>query len=146
MKEKDREIKYIDPNGQVFIDKELYDHLETLGKAVHTPDGRELHNPIPKVAHLGLGRPLTLQEQIQRLLRVELSRQAAAQEHETFEEAQDFNVGDDFIDGDDSSPYTDLMVEEYVLDKPMPKAAASEGDKSNSPEAAAESEAGEAPA
>ena len=47
-------------------------------------------------------RPLTLQEQIRQHIRTYISEQAAAQGEETFEEADDFDVDDDF---DPRSPW-----------------------------------------
>lgn len=43
----------------------------------------------------GFERPLTLQEQVQRLVRTSLSAYAEAQGMETFEEADDFDIEDD---------------------------------------------------
>lgn len=58
--------------------------------------GNEICDPTPAAVSVGFKRPPTLQEQIQRLVRTELSDQAAAQGNETFEEADDFEVGDDY--------------------------------------------------
>lgn len=59
-------------------------------------DSRPVEMPI------GFNRPPTLQEQIRRLIRTEMSMQAASQGQESWEEADDFNVGDDY---DPTSPY-----------------------------------------
>lgn len=76
--------------------KETYDKLKTLKEALLDDRGRELPNPVPLSFDAGLRRPLTLQEQIQRVLKVELSRQAQVQGYETFEESMDFDVEDPF--------------------------------------------------
>lgn len=66
--------------------------------------GREINNPVPAFIPAG-PTPLTITEQIQRLLRVELSRQAAEQGFETFEESDDME--DEELDDAPLSPYQD---------------------------------------
>lgn len=67
--------------------------------------GHEIPDPIPVEVPIQWRRPPTLQEQIKAFVRRELSMQAAEEGHETFEEADDFDVGDDF---DPSSPYEEI--------------------------------------
>lgn len=57
--------------------------------------GREIPDPRPMAIPAGWDRPETLQDQIKRLIRVQLSQQAADTGQETFEEADDFDVPDD---------------------------------------------------
>jgi len=64
--------------------------------------GHEVLDPTPMEIPLGFKRPPTLQEQIRQLIRTEMSQNAKGKGMETFEEADDFEVGDDF---DPSSPY-----------------------------------------
>lgn len=64
-------------------------------------NGWEHGSPEPIEIPAGFKRPETLQEQIKRLIRA-ASDEAASQGLETFEEAEDFNVDDDF---DPSTPY-----------------------------------------
>lgn len=64
--------------------------------------GQEVVDPNPVAVPTGLGRSETLSEQIRRLIRTLLSEQAGADGEETFEEADDFDVGDDF---DPTTPY-----------------------------------------
>lgn len=64
--------------------------------------GEEVLDPTPVAKPLGWRAPYTIQEQIQRFVRDELSRRAAQDGFETFEEAEDFNVGDDY---DPRSPH-----------------------------------------
>lgn len=65
-------------------------------------NGHEIPDPRPMAAPLHIRVPETLAQQIQRMVRSELSQRAADQGHETFEEADDFDVGDD---EELSSPY-----------------------------------------
>lgn len=65
--------------------------------------GREILDLTPVSIPVAYTRPLSLQEQIKRMVRSEeFMRQADAAGVETFDEADDFDVGDDF---DPSSPY-----------------------------------------
>lgn len=64
--------------------------------------GHEIPDPIPAAIPLQWQRPPTLQEQIKSMIRREMSQAAAQDGLETFEEADDFDVGDDF---DPQSPY-----------------------------------------
>lgn len=64
--------------------------------------GHEVPDPTPLEIPAGFKRPETLQEQIKRLIRGSLSEYAEMHGHETFEEAEDFEVDDDF---DPSSPF-----------------------------------------
>lgn len=64
--------------------------------------GHEVLDATPVARPVGWSRPESLQEQIRRFVRNELSQHAAAQGHETWEEAEDFEVGDDY---DPRSPY-----------------------------------------
>lgn len=76
------------------------------GRPTMTPDGFEVPDPMPAAAPAGFKRPETLAEQVQRLVRGAISRQAEAQGVETFEEADDFDVGDDF---DPTTPYETMF-------------------------------------
>lgn len=64
--------------------------------AKYTKDNRkEIPDPRPVAVPVGYRRPLTLQEEIKRFVRAELSQVAQAHELETFEEADDFDVDED---------------------------------------------------
>lgn len=65
--------------------------------------GREIPDPRPMAVPAGYDRPLSLAEQIKRMVRIELSRSAEAEGLESFEEADDFDVPED--EGDFVSPY-----------------------------------------
>lgn len=75
-------------------------------------NGHEVPDPRPVARPLHIGVPETLAQQIQRMVRSELSQRAAAQGHETFEESDDFDVEED---EDLSSPYelSDRNFEDY---------------------------------
>lgn len=67
--------------------------------------GREVLDPTPLDIPIGFERPLTLEQQIQRLMRIEYQKVAQLRDmegYETPEEADDFDVDDDF---DISTPY-----------------------------------------
>jgi len=57
--------------------------------------GREIPDTRPVAVPHGWERPLSLTDQIRRMVRGELSRQAAEDGDETFEEADDFDVDED---------------------------------------------------
>lgn len=79
--------------------------------------GRELPDPTPIAPPVGFRRQPSLAEQIRAMVRSERLRQEAeAQGFETFEEADDFEVGDDY---DPTSPY-----EEVFDPHPNPEGAA----------------------
>lgn len=84
--------------------------------------GREVPDPRPVDIPAGMRRPLSLKEQIQQAIRNELSRRAAEDGEETFEEADDFEVDED---GEPVSPYEfiDLEPELGDVDADPPKSA-----------------------
>lgn len=64
--------------------------------------GEEIPDPTPIEIPAGMKRPETLAEQVQRLVRRQVSDYAALHGHETFEEADDLEVDEDF---DPFTPY-----------------------------------------
>lgn len=64
--------------------------------------GHETLDDTPLAIPVGFRQPESLSDTIKRLVRTELSNTARASGAETFEESDDFNVGDDF---DPSSPW-----------------------------------------
>lgn len=82
------------------------------------PRGSEINSGEPVDVPLGYRRPPTLDQQIQRLVRDAVSRQAAQDGFETFEEADDFDVGDDY---DPTSPYE--MVFDPAVGEAVPRSA-----------------------
>lgn len=92
------------------IDAEVRDKLCSLTEALISEDGLELLNPNPLVVDIGPKR-LTLQDQIRRILKHEISKSAYKEGLETFEEANDFDVPDE-----DPEPLSGFEYEEMVPD------------------------------
>lgn len=90
------------------------EELEALVVAVIDEEGREWGNPIPVSVDV-TPRPLTIKEQIKRLLRVELAARAEAQDAESFEEANDFEVEEE-----DGEPLSGYEVVDMVEEVPRP--------------------------
>lgn len=92
-----------------------------LKEEYFTADGRERPSNVP--ARLHVRQPVNTEvDRIRELIRSERLRQEAeAAGHESFEEADDFDIGDDF---DPSSPYEEAFEGQYdphpplVLDSP----------------------------
>lgn len=57
--------------------------------------GWEIPDPVPFATTVPMQRPPTLEETIARLVRQEVSKRAAAEGYETWEEADDFAVGEE---------------------------------------------------
>lgn len=109
------------------ISKELFDSLCELRFAYLDENGREMNNPTPMVIDANFERPPTLKEQIQRVLKTELSRQAYEKGNESFEEANDFDIDEDPFP---SSPYeVQDMIDDPEPNPPEPpnKLGGSEG-------------------
>lgn len=70
--------------------------------AKHDEFGREIPDPTPVAVPAGWSRPVPLQQQIQAMIRTELSRKAVEDGQESFEEADDFDVDEE---PDPLSPY-----------------------------------------
>lgn len=102
-------------HGSLTIESMTVERLRKLVRSIIAEDGLEYPNPEP--AHVDVTpRPPTLQEQIRRILRTELSDQVAAQGGETFEEALDFDVDEE---PELRSPYEVAeMEDEYPVQPP----------------------------
>ncbi len=98
------------------ITEELYLQLKELGCAMLDDKGREINDPNPMFKDV-TPSPVSIKEQIQRLMRVELSAQADAQEKETFEEANDLEIEDEFGDMEPDSIHT--MKEEIPEEREL---------------------------
>lgn len=110
------------------FDKETGEFYHLKGKPL-TPEGRETPDPTPMQPPLGYFKQPTMVDHIRNLIRSERLREAAeAGGAESFEEADDFNVGDDY---DPHSGY------ETEFEPEIPQSAASADDESG---AAAEPE------
>lgn len=78
-------------------------HAPAVEPTAQDADGHELPDPRPLVMPSGFRRPETLAEQVQRLVRTHISRQAQEQGEESFEEAEDFDIDDD--QAEPNTPY-----------------------------------------
>lgn len=81
---------------------ETVDEAEQAAVARLNARGHEIPDPDPMVMPAGFRRPETLAEQVQRLVRTHISREAAEAGAETFEESEDFDVDDDM---EPTTPY-----------------------------------------
>ena len=95
------------------ISKKTYDELSHLGSAILNAEGQEINNPKPMLLSTDVKRPPTLQEQIQRVLRSNVSKEAHEQGFETLDESQDFDIEDSFDSKDPDTIY-------QVLDEEIP--------------------------
>lgn len=77
--------------------------------------GREIPDKSVVEVPLKFSRPLSIQEEIKRFVRTEMSRQAQEGGMETFEEAEDFDVDED---EDFRSPYELTMMQEERIVPP----------------------------
>ncbi len=116
------------------ISKEMLKKMTEYGLAYLTDDGKEINDPRPTTLHTGLVKPLTLSEQVKRLMHQELSHQAIDQGHESEEEANDFDIeSDPEVKGN-----YDLMEEEYIaapiVNNTTPKPTVGEIPKVENPE------------
>lgn len=81
---------------ELLIDVPVYEELVKLSSPKQLKDGREVLNPEPMYLPIN-ERPPTLLEQIKRVLRTELSRNARNEGYESFEDADDFGEEDEEI-------------------------------------------------
>lgn len=90
----------------------------------YTAEGGELMDPKPLQPPVGYKKQKTLREQIAEMVHSEHMRRAAESSGlETFEEADDFDVGDDY---DPRSPYEDDFDPQELVDPTDPLASAVE--------------------
>lgn len=82
---------------------ELEDYISSISRPSLDQDGREVLDTTPVAPPVGYRRQPSMVENIRAMIRSEKLRQEAAEAgYETFEEADDFDVGDDY---DPTSPY-----------------------------------------
>lgn len=74
-----------------------------------TEDGKEIVDNKPLAIPAGFRRPPTLQEQVARLVERDISARAAAVGEESWEEANDFDIDEDF---DPSTPWESIYDHE----------------------------------
>lgn len=92
-------VEVITPDGEVIPAEDVLFAYTREGRRII---GKEYPNPIPMEAPLGFIEQKPLHEQIRDMVKNELSRQAEAEGFETMEEADDFDVDDDF---DPTTPF-----------------------------------------
>lgn len=71
--------------------------------STYNEKGEEILDPTPISLPVGFSRPIPLNERIREMVRREASEYARQNDLETFEEADDFNIGED--DYDPRSPW-----------------------------------------
>lgn len=87
-----------------------------------TSDGKEKADPTPAALPVGYKHPLSLDQKIQLMVRSAVSAAADEQGYETFDEANDFEIGDNdpmdstFDDEDTAIAVNDPYVKEAVND------------------------------
>lgn len=69
--------------------------LSSLRSALIDSKGREVPDPIPVADEVPFATPISEYDRIRGLIRTEMSRAAASQQFETFEEADDFDLEDE---------------------------------------------------
>lgn len=101
-----------------FINK----YLGFGGKMRYNERGEEIPDPTKPEIPLGFKKPESLADQVARLVRSEKMKEEARRHgRETFEEADDFDVGDDY---DPRSPYEEIFDPTAVSDQKKPAAPA----------------------
>lgn len=122
-------------------------------RAKLTDKGEEKLDPTPMAIPVGFERPLTMEQQVARLMRAQYEMQSKIRDMtgvETPEEADDFDIEDDPIDM--TTPYEehfmpDVSPEQQITDdpnfKPVPESGTDSGTESPA-KSPAQSSAGEA--
>lgn len=95
----ERPLEVVTPDGEVLSDEEIRYAYTREGRRVV---GKEYPNPIPLDPPIGYVPSKPLYEQIREMVQRELSATAEREGFETEDEANDFEVGDDY---DPDSPY-----------------------------------------
>lgn len=121
------------------VSPELFHELKDLVSSVIDENFHEVPNPKPEEIVVSK-RPPSLKEQIQRLIKVELSQQMEQQGMETFEEANDFDLEDE---GEFISPYEIHDMVEEVPINPSPSPPNNEPEEAPTPEEPQETPPGE---
>lgn len=88
-----------------------------MAKAEKKLDWKEYPDPTPVEIAMELKRPETMDEKIRRIVATRISEQAAEQGSESFDEANDFDIKDDFEVDEPASPHEIFDMEpEYPED------------------------------
>lgn len=131
---KTRLPQLVSHNKPLYLPADMVDELHLLTRPYLDFDGREVLNPVPMEVPLNFRQPLSLQQQIKRILRNEFSHHAQLQGFESFEESNDFEVDDSGFDIEPSSKY-ELMEEDY----PIPRSVNEAVDSADLPDVPSES-------
>jgi len=111
--------------------KTNYDPGRVVKQTTIDNKGREVNDPTR--LFLASDGPETLQNQIRRLIRREMSEVASAHDMESWDEANDFDVKDDFEAEVPESKYT-LLEEEHIAPRPKPRKKAQPVEKTEEPQ------------
>lgn len=101
-------------------------------------DGNEIPDPNPIALPVDFERPPTIAELVQRLVRYEMSNAAGQEGEETFEEADDFEVGDE---PELRSPYelddeqVNARIGDFIEEEPKAAVPKTEPEEDPQPEA-----------
>lgn len=114
------------------ITKETFNKLKALDRAIIDEHGREILNPVPAEFPSTLQRPTSMIEQMKRVIKQELDLQAQAQGMESFKEADDFDVPDDF-DLEVMSKYELTTLQEEYIEENWPDEVPEESKESPKP-------------
>lgn len=95
--------------------------------------GRQIPDPRPVEVPLGYTRPPSLQEEIKRFVRNELSLRAREQGVETFEEADDFDIPEEEDEFVSEYEVQEMAVEAIDVDADPPPAPKGAGSKEPAP-------------
>lgn len=97
---------------------DLEDYLQKLKSRGLAPDGRQVPDPVPMQPPIGFKKQPSMVEIVRDMVRSEKLRQEAlATGHETFEEAEDFDIGDEpdqltsGWENDFDPPLTEILAE-----------------------------------
>lgn len=111
-------------NKRYWITKKQAKELEKLASCMYDPDdpAREINNPKPLFEVLGLKKPMTMQERIEKLFQGPrgLIEQMYRQGEERPEEMFDFGPEDDDIEPLSPYEYADMCADNEVQ-RPAPK-------------------------
>lgn len=108
--------------------------------------GWEVPDPHPMEVPAGFKRPESLESMMRRFIRNEVSQQASARGHETFEEAMDFNVDDEDglggetpweVAADQAAEVEEMREREYIAAQLAKLKPSSQGGVNDAPEAGA---------
>lgn len=101
--------------------------------ATYDGNGRQIPDPRPVEVPVGFQRPPTLQEEIRRFIRVEMSQRAQSQELESFEEADDFEIDDEVEEFTSAYEVMELRPEAGDVDASNLPAPNGAGSKARAP-------------